>query len=131
MPGDPGPTGQIAGATWRPVADPLRGRWPTQGALLHEAEQDVLACMPFPPLHRTKWHKTHPSERPNKAVKRRAHVLGIVPNEDSILRLIGAVRLGANDDGQLQNPDMPIEGTADRDAPAAETRSLIPSPRTA
>jgi transposase-like protein len=50
---------------------------------------DVLAYMSFPAQHRTKLHSTNPLERLNKEIKRRADVVGIFPNEDSIKRLIG------------------------------------------
>ena len=41
----------------------------------------------------------------------------IFPNEDSIVRLIGAVLLEANDEWQLQHRYMQIEGMAELDAP--------------
>ena len=63
---------------------------------------DVLACLSFPAQHRTKLHSTNPLERLNKEVKRRADVVGIFPNEESITRLIGAVLMEANDEWQLQ-----------------------------
>jgi putative transposase len=74
------------------------------------AETDVLAYMAFPSRHRTKRHSTNPLERLNKEVKRRADVVGIFPNQDSIVRLIGAVLLEANDEWQLQHRYMQIEG---------------------
>ena len=40
---------------------------------------------------------TNPLEQLNKEVKRRAVVVGIFPNEDSIVRLVGAVFLERND----------------------------------
>jgi putative transposase len=114
-----------AGETWRHVADQLRGRWPKLGALMDEAEEDVLAYMTFPSQHRVKLHSTNPLERLNKEVKRRADVVGIFPNEDSIVRLIGAVLLEANDEWQLQHRYMQIEGMAELDAPAGANQSLI------
>jgi transposase-like protein len=57
-------------------------------------------------------------ERLNKEVKRRADVVGIFPNEQSILRLIGAVLLEQNDEWQAQNRYIQIEGMAELTTPA-------------
>ena len=99
--------------TWRHVADQLRGRWPKLGACMDDAEADVLAYTAFPAQHRTKLHSTNPLERLNREVKRRADVVGIFPNEDSITRLVGAVLLEANDEWQLQHRYMQAEGMAE------------------
>ena len=72
----------------------------------------MLAYLTFPVQHRTKLHSTNPLERLNKEIKRRADVVGIFPNTDSIQRLIGAVLLEANDEWQLQHRYMQIEGMA-------------------
>jgi transposase-like protein len=113
------------GETWRHVADQLRARWPKLGALMDGAEHDVLACMTFPSQHRMKLHSSNPLERLNKEVKRRADVVGIFPNEDSIVRLIGAVLLEANDEWQLQHRYMQTGGMAVLDAPDRANQSLI------
>ena len=46
-------------------------------------------------------------------MKRRADVVGIFPNEGSIIRLIGAVLLEANDEWQLQHRYMQTEAMAE------------------
>lgn len=84
------------------------------------AEHDVLAYMTFPEQHRVKLHSTNPLERLNKEVKRRADVVGIFPNEDSITRLIGAVLLEQNDEYQLQCRYMQLEGMATLATPQIE-----------
>jgi putative transposase len=98
---------------WRTAADQMRQRWPKLGTFMDESEHDVLAYMAFPIQHRTKLHSTNPLERLNKEVKRRADVVGIFPSEPSIVRLIGAVLLEANDEWQLQHRYMQVEGMAE------------------
>jgi hypothetical protein len=59
------PDRKSAGETWRHVADQLRGRWAKLGALMDEAEQDVLAYMTFPSQHRVKLHSTDEMDKRN------------------------------------------------------------------
>src|SRR4051795_3690709 len=117
--------------TWRHVADQLRGRWPKLGKLMDDSEHDVLAYMAFPAPHRTKLHSTNPLERLNKEVKRRADVVGIFPSEQSIIRLIGAVLLEANDEWQLQHRYMGVEAMGEMLNPASTNETLQLPPRSA
>ena len=122
------PDRDSARQTWRHVADQLRPRWPKLGKLMDDSEEDVLAYLAFPAPHRTKLHSTNTLERLKKEVKRRADAVGIFPSEQSILRLIGAVLLEANDEWQLQHRYMGVEAMGEmlNPPPASETLQLPP-----
>jgi putative transposase len=120
------PDRAAAGQMWRQVADQMRKRWPKLAALMDASEHDVLAFMSFPAQHRSKLHSTNPLERLNKEVKRRADVVGIFPNEASIVRLIGAVLMEQNDEWQLQHRYMQVEAMADLTAPPAGPERQLP-----
>jgi putative transposase len=111
------PDRPTASQTLRHVADQLRVKWPKLGAFIDDSEADVLAHLDFPAQHRSKIHSTNPLERLNKEVKRRADVVGIFPNEGSIIRLIGAVLLEANDEWALQHRYMQSEAMAELTPP--------------
>ena len=64
------------------------------------------ASAPFIPV-------TNPLERINGEIKRRADVIGIFPNTDSIQRRIGAVLLEANDEWATQHRYMQVEAMAE------------------
>ena len=114
------PDRATASQTLRHTADQLRGKWPKLSAFIDESETDALAHMDFPTQHRSKIHSTNPIERVNKEVKRRADVVGIFPNEASIIRLVGAVLLELNDEWQLQHRYMQTEAMAELTPPMIE-----------
>ena len=53
-------------------------------------------------LARSKIHSTNGLERLNGEVKRRTEVVGISPDEDAIVRLVGAILLEQNDEWAVQ-----------------------------
>jgi putative transposase len=95
-------TAEAASTQWRAVSDQIRQKVPKLAAIMDEAEHDVLAYMTFPREHRTKLHSINPIERINGEIKRRTDVVGIFPNEDAIVRLVGALLLEHNDEWAVQ-----------------------------
>jgi transposase-like protein len=123
------PDQAAARASLSHFADQLHNRWPKLKVFVDDSLDDVLAYLSFPAQHRTKLHSTNPLERLNKEIKRRADVVGIFPNEDSIRRLIGAVLLEANDDWQLQHRYMQIEGMAELATPMINPQAPAITPQ--
>ena len=58
--------------------------------------------MTFPRQHWTKLHSTNPIERLIGEIKRRTEVVGIFPNDDAIVRLVGALLVEQNDEWAVQ-----------------------------
>lgn len=93
---------EAASAQWRTVADQIRPKVPKLATLMDEAEHDVLAYMSFPKEHRAKLHSTNPIERLNGEIKRRTEIVGTFPNDEAIVRLVGALLLEQNDTWAVQ-----------------------------
>src|SRR5205085_8676823 len=66
--------------------------------LLTEAEEDLLAFYNFPGNHWPKLRSTNPLERVNREIGRRTDVVGIFPNDCSLIRLAASVVIEQNDE---------------------------------
>jgi putative transposase len=80
--------------------------------LLEEAEEDLIAFYAFPSEHWTKLRSTNPLERVNKEIGRRSDVVGIFPNDASVIRLAGALLIEQNDEWLVQRRYLSAESMA-------------------
>jgi putative transposase len=87
-------------AQLRQVVTILEHQFPKAADTLAAAEVDVCAYATFPRAHWRKVASTNPLERINKEIKRRSNVVGIFPNDDSVIRLVGAVLVDQHDEWQ-------------------------------
>ena len=72
-------------------------------ACLDEGFEDSMTVMALPMQIRKFFRTSNHIERLNKELKRRSSVIGVFPNEGSLLRLMGAVLIERNDVIQLQS----------------------------
>jgi len=105
-------TAADAVAQWNVVADALREKQPRLGTLMDASREDVLAYMDFPREHWPQIASTNPLERVNREIKRRADVVGIFPNDEAIVRLVGALMLETNDEWAVARRYMSLETLA-------------------
>ena len=80
------------------VLERLTSPAPKVAELLEGAEEDLLAFYRFPAAHWPKLRSTNPLERVNREIGRRADVVGIFPNDQSAIRLAGALLIEQNDE---------------------------------
>ncbi|MFT3851191.1 MAG: IS256 family transposase [Ilumatobacteraceae bacterium] len=92
------PDADTARAQLRGVVDQLRPYAPAVAERLEAMEADVLAYTGFPPAHWSKIWSNNPIERLNRELKRRTDVVGIFPDKQSVIRLVGALLVEINDE---------------------------------
>ncbi len=98
---------------------------------LEEAEEDLLAFYGFPTDHWAKRRSTNPLGRVNREIGRRTDVVGIFPNDHSLIRLAASIVIEQNDEwlvGRRYLSNHSLEAVLDQerneDKGREETREL-------
>jgi transposase-like protein len=73
------------------VVEQLREKFADAASLLDDVGEEVLAFTAFPKEHWKQIWSNNPQERLNKELRRRTDVVGIFPNREAVVRLVGSV----------------------------------------
>jgi transposase-like protein len=106
------PDAEAVWAQFQRVVDQLHGRFPAAAEMLEAAGSDILAFTGFPLSHWKQIWSNNPQERLNKEICRRTDVVGIFPNRDAVIRLVGMVLAEQHDEWQVVRPYMSTESLA-------------------
>lgn len=91
------------------VVRAMQPRWSKASELLAAAETEILAYMDFPQDHWVRIYSTNLLERVIREIRRRINVVGVFPDEPSLIRLVGALLVEMSDEWEIERRYFSLE----------------------